>query len=88
MNKEIDTKTLGIIGGVFMFVVSLLLFFFVWNTTRAVVISPYDPGSQYQSINITSEKKLAEELINGKGNLSGMPISAPKADAIGQENPF
>lgn len=88
MNKEIDTKSLGLIGGFFMIALSILLFFLVWNVTKSSVSSSDALADQYQSIDIQSDSKSADDLTKGKNNFSGMPITAPTTTSTDRPSPF
>ncbi|MFA7253407.1 MAG: hypothetical protein WC107_02545 [Patescibacteria group bacterium] len=88
MKKQINYKTLGIIGGACIFAISAILFYDLWNKTVPEIDYTARVGAQYQVVNIENEKQEAEELVAGKENNVPMPISPLSGDKVGKENPF
>ena len=86
--KNINLKTLGLIGSIVLLLITLFLFWNLWLKTQVEATVNYFIDPKYKAVEIESVKKEAEELIKDRSNISGMPIGAPTETEIGRENPF
>lgn len=86
--KQINIKSWGLFGSIFLFVLTVFVFYYFWLQTQVEATIDYSIDPKYQAVEIDSVKSDAEALINNRSNLSEMPINAPSDELIGREDPF
>jgi hypothetical protein len=83
--KDLKLKNLALVVSFLFLVIVAASFYWLWqdsqpNTDSAII------DEKYQTVDITSEKKKAENLVQGKENFTNMPIQAPTTS--GRVDPF
>jgi hypothetical protein len=88
MNKDLDSKFFGIIGGAVFAIATLGGFAWLWMNSKPAAISTTGT-SIYAPVDVSGLKTQISGLFSGtESNLSEMPIAAPGADKVGRDNPF
>lgn len=88
MNKDLSTKTLGIIGSFFVMIVVIGAFFFVWKSAQPATVTDVAIDQKYKKVEISALKTEAEKMIADRQNAGDLPVKAPTADQVGKDNPF
>lgn len=77
--------TLNLLSSISFLIVTILAFYFVWNSIK----NQYQSSSSatYNTVSITSYKTQARELISSLENNGNLPLSVPTSK-MGKSNPF
>ncbi|MEK9156019.1 MAG: hypothetical protein AAB360_01795 [Patescibacteria group bacterium] len=79
-------RTLGLFGGMIILAGTLAVFFWLWTLSRASLES-YAVSLDLQPVEIETIKIKAKGLLDGRENLSNLPLAVP-INKMGRENPF
>ena len=77
--------TLNLLSSVIFLVVVIVAFYFVWNSAKnqnQTVLK-----STYNTVNVSSIKTQARDLVSSLENNGGLPLTVPTSK-MGKENPF
>ncbi len=88
MNGGNKTKTLGVVGGVILLVITVLGFAWLWSSSQPAAVSNTAIDQKYQTVEISGLVSTAQSLIVDKQNAGSLPVQAPAAGQMGKDNPF
>jgi len=90
MNQDKSKKTIEIFASIGFLIATAVVFIVLFGTmnNQSLTAQTTVPGTVGAIANVDSMKKEADELIKGKSNFSGMPVTAPAAEKTGKNDPF
>lgn len=86
MKKDLKQQNLALLGSLLLLAATFGGFFWLWKSAQPVEANII-LDDKYNTVEIGSVKKEAQDLIQSKGNLVQMPIQAP-IEGVGKPNPF
>lgn len=88
MGKEINAKTVGIIGSLILFLAVVIGYGMMWRSAQPAAIDNSAIDLKYQKVDISSLQTDAQSLIADTQNNGSLPVTAPAAGSVGRDNPF
>ncbi len=88
MKKNVDMKALGIFASLLLLVGVCAGFAWLYLSSEKAASNSVIVDSAYQTVEIESVKKDAENLLKDRENTSGLPLKNPDSTVMGRENPF
>ena len=77
--------TLNLLSSIAFLVVVIFAFYFIWNSAKNQ--NQTASSATYNTVNISSIKTQARDLVSSLENNGGLPLTVPTSK-MGKENPF
>jgi len=77
--------TLNLLSSIIFLIVVIVAFYFVWNSSKNQ--NQVTGSAIYNTVNISSIKTQARDLVSSLENNGSLPLSVPTSK-MGKENPF
>jgi len=87
MKKDIQPRSLAMTASVMFLLITAFGFFWLWRNAQPKGADTVGIQEKYQTVEINSVKRQAEDLVSGKQNLAQMPLKVPTSN-IGRVDPF
>jgi len=87
MKKDSKQRSLAVSVSFAFLLLVVVGYFWLWRISQPSSSSDVVLEDKYSTVEISSVKQQAQELIQSKGNLVEMPISAP-TENVGKADPF